>query len=259
MKKLDCTKKIRMEVNPMKLQSILFDMDDTLLHCNKYFELVTEQFVDQMETWFHGYGIKQQEIRSKQAELDVAAVHSYGFTAEHFPQSFVDTYEHFSDLEGRPKSKAEAKFLLKLGHSVYEQEIEAYPNMKETLTALKSRGHELSLYTGGVKEVQLSKVARFGLDEFFQDRIFIALHKNTEAMEEVLVNNGLDRRRTWMIGNSIRTDIVPALENGIHSIHIPAIHEWDYNNVDIRVQPRSTFLRLSSLHEVPEAIERHAV
>jgi putative hydrolase of the HAD superfamily len=257
MKKLDF--KVQLGVNPMKLQSILFDLDDTLLHCNKYFELVIEQFADQMATWFRGYNVKQHEIRTKQAELDVASVHSHGFTVEHFPQSFVDTYEHFSDLEGRPKSKSEAKFLYKLGSSVFEQEIEAYPNMRETLTALKSRGHELSLYTGGVKEVQLSKVARFGLDEFFHDRIFIALHKNTEAMEEVIVKKGLDRRRTWMIGNSIRTDIVPALENGIHSIHIPAIHEWDYNNVDIRIQPRSTFLRLSSLLEVPEAIERHAV
>jgi putative hydrolase of the HAD superfamily len=244
----------------MKLQTILFDLDDTLVHCNKYFELVIEQFVDQMNTWFRGYGIQSKQIRAKQSELDVAAVQSHGFTAEHFPQSFVDTYEHYSELEGRPKSTTEVDFLYRLGFSVYEQQnIEPYPHMRETLTRLQKRGHELNLYTGGVEKVQLHKVEQLGLSDFFGDRIFVALHKNTEAMEHVLRKEQFDLDRTWMIGNSIRTDIVPAMENGIHSIHIPAIHEWDYNNIDIQVRPQSTFLRLSSLVEVPEAIERYAV
>ncbi|MFD2612234.1 HAD family hydrolase [Paenibacillus gansuensis] len=241
----------------MTKQTIIFDLDDTLIHCNKYFNMIISQFADQMEMWFRGYGVTEKQIRDMQQELDVAMVEIHGFTLEHFPQSFIDTYLHYCHITGHPEKQEEKDFLYKLGSSVYDQEFEAFPHMMETLQTLKDQGHLLCLYTGGVQAVQQKKVDKLQLASFFEDRIFIAQHKTVDVLERILVEHQYDRKHTWMIGNSIRTDIVPALQSGIHAIFIPALEEWQYNNVEIHVTPQGAFLTLKDLTEVPDAIRKY--
>jgi len=238
----------------MKPQTILFDLDDTLIHCNKYFGIVLEQFADLVSGWFSSYSICQDEIRRKQYELDVANIGIHGFGATHFPKSLVETYRHFATVTGRKPSEQEEEQLLKLGRSVYEMPVEPYPGMVETLDRLVADGHTLYLYTGGVVEVQHKKVMTAGLDRYFGERVFVRQHKTADALEEIVREQGFDRRNTWMIGNSIRTDIVPALKSGLHAIFIPALAEWDYDFVEIDETPRGAFLKLKSLEQVPDAI-----
>lgn len=238
----------------MKNQNVLIDLDDTLAHCNKYFDIVIDQFADQIETWFASFKISQAEVKQKQLEIDLASVQTFGFTIEHFPQSFVDTYEHFSAVAGRGTSMREMDFLRKLGSSVYEQKVEPYPHMLETLQALQVDGHRLYLYTGGDLKVQTNKVEQLNLRQFFDDRIFIRQHKTLETLEEILKEHRFERRETWMIGNSLRTDVIPAMETGINAIYIPAEREWEYNIMQITSKPTAAFLTLQSLEEVPEAI-----
>jgi len=66
-----------------------------------------------------------------------------------------------------------------------------------------------------------------------------------------------DREHTWMIGNSIRTDVVPALTAGIHAIHVRTPEEWHYNVVQIDVEPKGAFFTLDKLIEVPDTIHRY--
>lgn len=238
-------------------QTILFDLDDTLIHCNKYFNLVIDQFVDAMLVWFNSYpDLTEAAIRQKQAEIDIAGVMASGFKSDHFPQSFLDTYVDFSRLTGRSEDSNEIDLLWSLGQSVYEQEAEPYPDMESTLLKLRDAGHELHLYTGGEPGIQRRKVDRLQLQRFFGDRIYIRQHKNVEALEQILTDGGFDRLRTWMIGNSIRTDVVPALTAGIHAIHVQAVTEWQYNIVHIDVEPRGAFLQLQHLRDVPDGIDR---
>ncbi|MCD1259575.1 HAD family hydrolase [Paenibacillus athensensis] len=238
----------------MKQQTILFDLDDTLAHCNKYFDIVIEQFIDLMLTWYSGHELTPADIRAKQLELDLAGVQIHGFMAERFPQSFVETYRWYAERYDRTTSSDEEERLLALGHTVYAFTVEPYPHMSETLHTLQNDGHKLYLYTGGDAGIQMKKVRALGLDAFFQDRIFVTLHKTTEFMETLLHELELERSATWMIGNSLRTDVLPALHAGIHAIHIPAEREWPYNIVDIDVTPRGAFLQLRSLLDVPAAI-----
>ncbi|GIP39572.1 haloacid dehalogenase [Paenibacillus sp. J31TS4] len=238
----------------MKPQTILFDMDDTLVHCNKYFMLVLDQFADLMETWFASYELSKQEVLDKQLEIDIAGVHVLGFTESHFPQSLVDTYRHFGTLTGRRLSRMEVTELQELGRSVYEHEVEPYPYMVEALQELEEDGHRLYLYTGGVEAIQMRKVKAVSLETYFQDRIFIRRHKNAEALDAILKANGFDRSQTWMVGNSMRTDVMPALENGIHAIYLPAENEWAFNVVEATAEPQGAFLTLRSLNEVRAAI-----
>ncbi|MNH74732.1 dUMP phosphatase [compost metagenome] len=235
-------------------QQIIFDMDDTLIHCNKYFEMILSKFADVMLKWFSTYRLTASEIRSKQIEIDVAGVLKTGFASKHFPQSMIETYHYFSRMTGREISPAEENQLMELGMSVYEQNIEPYPGMVETLDILERQGHELNLYTGGEKAIQERKIEQMKLASYFHDRIYIRQHKNEEALEQILTSRHFDREHTWMIGNSLRTDIIPALTAGINTIYIKLPNEWSYNVVELKNEPTTAMYTVSSLEEVPSII-----
>lgn len=239
-------------------QTILFDLDDTLVHCNKYFDFVIDQFSDLMEMWFHTYSIKKQAFIDKQLEIDLAGVQIHGFAAERFPLSFVETYEFFSAITGRHRLPEERERLMDLGRSVYAIKIERYPNMYEVLDQLRREGHKLVLYTGGEEAIQLNKIKMAEIEEFFGRNVFVVQHKTTKAMETVLSVNGYDRESTWMIGNSVRTDINPALEAGINAIFIPVANEWAFNVVDVAEHKEGQLYTAGSLIEVPDIIRDHS-
>ncbi|UHA73608.1 HAD family hydrolase [Paenibacillus sp. 481] len=237
-------------------QTLLFDLDDTLIYCNKYFYAVVDQFLDTMTTWFKSWNIHEQDIKAIQTELDIAGVQQQGFVSEHFPQSMIDTYRHFSNLTGRATAQEEEELLWKLGMSVYETEVEPYPGMVETLERLRNDGHELYLYTGGQPVIQHRKIEQMQLRIYFGDRIFIRQHKTAAALAAIVEEQGFDRSRTWMIGNSVRTDVVPALMAGLHAIYLKQPNEWAYNLVDIDAQPAGAFATIEQLVDVPDIVRQ---
>jgi putative hydrolase of the HAD superfamily len=236
----------------MQKQNILFNLDDTLSYCNRYFNQVISEFADQMTTWFDS--VTKEEIKQKQLQIDVAAINKHGLKSERFPESFVGTYKYFCDLTGREKKKDEIQYLRKLGFKVFEIPVEPIPYMSETLQRLKDEGHELYLHTGGDEANQQRKISQLELATFFEHRIFISEHKDTTALSDILKTINADPKITWMVGNSLRTDIVPALEMNIHAIYIPAETEWQYNVVEVDVQHSSAYFSVNSLQEVPEVI-----
>ncbi|MFD0713482.1 HAD family hydrolase [Paenibacillus sp. GCM10027626] len=241
----------------MTKQTLLFDLDDTLIYCNRYFYQIINQFTSAMTEWFKSASLDAQAIRDKQIEIDLVGVNADGFKSDHFPQSFVDTYRFFSELYNRPQTAAEIDFLWKLGRSVYEHEVEAYPNMESTLDRLASEGHELHLYTGGEVLIQQRKIDQMQLTRYFGERIYVRKHKNIEAMEQIVASKRMNRDQTWMIGNSIRTDIVPAFHAGINAIHLESESEWVYNIVDVDIAPKGAYYQLRELAEVPQAISEY--
>lgn len=235
-------------------QHIIFDMDDTLIHCNKYFDLILDEFFDLLQGWFRDHGVTVEQIRSKQMEIDVAGVDKLGFASANFPQSLIDTYRYFCDLHSREIKLSEEEQLFKLGLSVYDQEVEPYPGMMETLDTLQNEGHRLYLYTGGETKIQKRKIEQMKLADFFEDRIYIRQHKNVKALEEILSAGNFRRQLTWMVGNSLRTDVLPALTAGINSIYIKQRREWHYNLVELKQEPHNVLYTVSALTEVPEII-----
>ncbi|MCR8643574.1 HAD family hydrolase [Paenibacillus sp. N1-5-1-14] len=238
-------------------QIILFDLDDTLVHCNRYFNVVLDQFADEMLSYFNGQGLTAEEILERQIEIDLAGTAKHGFLPEKFPDSLVETYQHYCEQFGRPEVKDEIDFLNKLGFSAYSFPIEPYPDMIETLQTLQEAGHTLCLYTGGDVSIQMRKVDDTGIGKFFEDRIFITLHKNTEFLRYIIETQEFDRSRTWMIGNSVRTDIMPALDNGIHAIQMIPEIEWAYNLVENTSTPKGAFYIVNDLKEVPVKINEY--
>ncbi|EJW15730.1 MULTISPECIES: HAD family hydrolase [Paenibacillus] len=235
-------------------QTILFDMDDTLIYCNKYFDIVIHQFLDTMATWFRTWNIPAAEIKSIQSQFDIEGVHKNGFESEHFPRSLIGAYHHFSSLTGRETSDEEVEFLRKLGMSVYEMEIEPYPGMVETLEQLRDAGHRLYLYTGGEPVIQQRKIDQMKLSQYFDDRIFIRQHKTAEALADIVADQDFQPANTWMIGNSVRTDVEPGLMAGLNVIYLKRPNEWFYNVVEIETKPQGALYTIERLADVPRVI-----
>ncbi|CAM3785654.1 HAD family hydrolase [Marinicrinis lubricantis] len=240
-------------------QHLFFDLDDTLVHCTKYFNHTLEHFAVEMAEWFKEENISPEEIKEKQVELDLIGVQKHGFLKERFPQSLAETYQHFCSRTDRPILNEHVQHLMNLGMQVYEQNYEPYPNMEETLNELMRDGHRLYLYTGGVPEVQNIKIEQLELRRFFEDRIFIVQHKNLSALETILQQQRLDKQHVWMIGNSARTDILPALKAGLHAIHVKREEEWEYNVVDINHSPQGAYYETKAISEIPTLIRKYVL
>ncbi|MBE9916653.1 HAD family hydrolase [Paenibacillus donghaensis] len=236
-------------------QHILFDMDDTLIHCNKYFGLVLGEFFELLHHWFGEQTFSTDEIRQKQIEIDVANVSRTGFSSGSFPYSLIETYRYFCRKLDRPIHLEEEQQLNKLGLSVYEHEVEPYPGMVETLETLQRDGHKLYLYTGGEREIQQRKIDQMKLSNYFDDRIYITQHKNESTLEQILQQGSFDRSITWMIGNSLRTDVVPAVTAGLNSIYLKQSDEWLFNIVELQQKPKNPFYTVTSIQEVPGIID----
>ncbi|OGX68489.1 MAG: HAD family hydrolase [Paenibacillus sp. RIFOXYA1_FULL_44_5] len=239
------------------MQNLFFDLDDTLIHCNKYFHLVLNEFAKLVSKWFEEAALSTAEILQKQSEIDLAAVKKSGLIPAQFPQSLIDTYTFFAHKYGQIPSETNIKMLEELGYSVYQIDAEPYPQMTEALSSLQESGYHLLMYTGGDPTIQKSKIRKVGLERFFANRIYVTQHKTYAHMESILTSGGFDRTRTWMIGNSLRTDIIPALKAGIHAIHLPAELEWSYNIQEVKVKPKGAFFTLSSLSDIPATINRY--
>lgn len=235
-------------------QQVIFDLDDTLVHCNKYFDLILGQYFGLMSDWFGDFGTTTSEFRSKQVEIDVETVSTSGLASDNFPKSLIATYRFFCAKHNRAVDPYEEQQLMKLGLSVYDQEVEAYPGMVETLDALKHDGHDLYLYTGGDDTIQQRKIEQMKLGTYFDDRIFIRQHKNVESLENILTSHPFERNRTWMIGNSLRTDVLPALTAGINSIYLKQQNEWLYNLIELQREMQQSVMTISSINEVPPVI-----
>lgn len=239
-------------------QHLIFDLDDTLVYCNKYFDQILDEFFARMLHWFSDYGLTVEPIRAKQLEIDIAGVHVVGFASHHFPESLIATYRHFSAVYNRIGSNAEEAGLVQLGLSVYDHEVEPYPGMVETLEHLRGEGHSLYLYTGGEDRIQRRKIDQMKLSMYFGSDIFIHQHKNVHALEGILRAKSLPRQSTWMIGNSLRTDIAPALSADINAVYLKQEREWAYNMIELNESSKGSLHTVSKLPEVPEVISRFA-
>jgi len=239
-------------------QHLFFDLDDTLVHCNKYFQAVLNEFAERMMFRFPHLALTRKAVLAKQAEIDIAGIRVLGFKPDHFPQSLVDTYRHFCAVAGERPSPEEEREIWRLGMSVFEREVEPYPHLEETLETLSSQGHVLHLYTGGDARFQRRKIRKLNLVRHFGNRVYVRRHKSESDLRGILAAVSCDPSRTWMIGNSVRTDVLPALACGLHVVYMKHEGEWSYNVVPINIKPRGVFETVRSLAEIPPIIRRHA-
>jgi len=209
-------------------QTLLIDADDTLWENNVYFERAIAAFISCLDHREYS----PAEVRKKLNEVERETILARGYGVSSFRQSLITCFERLSH-EHFSASKREQ--VAGFAQSIINQEIELLPGVAETLPALASR-HRLILVTKGNHAEQADKFQRSGLKEHFT-AIEIPPEKNPEAYHGICAKYELTPHTTWMIGNSPRSDINPALAAGLHAVLVHHPHTWVLEHEEIAVAP----------------------
>jgi putative hydrolase of the HAD superfamily len=216
--------------------TLIVDADDTLWENNIYYEQCIAAFVEMMMT--QGFGREGAERTVETVERE--RIPQVGYAPEEFARSLVIAYQRLCESHDRPIEDEVSDAVWEIGRAVIEYPIVLLDGVAETLARLS--GHcRLLLLTKGDREAQESKLARSGLVHLF-DRVHIVPEKDAEVIRGLLARYGLEPERTWMVGNSPRSDINPALEAGIGAIYVPHPNTWELEHEEIAEPERVVVL-----------------
>ncbi|WP_263380249.1 HAD family hydrolase [Granulicella paludicola] len=223
-------------------QTLLFDADDTLWENNIYFEQAITAFISYLDHRVH----TSEEVREHLNHCERATIAEFGYGLKSFQRSLVACFEQLSD---GPMTAEKHERIVSFARSIADREIELLPSVDETLRALKSR-HTLYLVTKGNLEEQTDKLERSGLAPYFAG-VEVLAEKNPAAYAELVSRHKLETAKTWMIGNSPKSDINPSLAIGLNAIFIPHDFTWVLEH-EVVEQPRgeSRLLELGSFVEL---------
>jgi len=193
-------------------QTLLIDADDTLWENNIYFERAIAAFISLLN--HHEYSPAEVRQALNAVERETILAHGYGLTS--FTRSLVTCFERLSPA---PVTQEKSQRILGFARSIAEQEIELLPGVASTLAQLASR-HRLILMTKGNHAEQADKFARhFAAVE-------IVAEKDPPTYREVIARHELAPHTSWMIGNSPKSDINPALAAGLHAVFLFHKDTW---------------------------------
>jgi putative hydrolase of the HAD superfamily len=202
---------------PTDRQTLVFDADDTLWENNVLFERVIDAYLD----WLAHPTLDRAATRAVLDEVERANVVVHGYGTASFLRSLHDCFERLNE---RPASSAEAREIEELASALVSHEVELVPGVAETLTELGTR-HELLLLTKGDPAEQQRKIDASNLAHHFASTHVVA-EKHAGTYRSLVTELGLVPDVTWMIGNSPRSDILPAREAGLNAVFIPNPHTW---------------------------------
>jgi putative hydrolase of the HAD superfamily len=206
-------------------QTLLIDADDTLWENNIYFERAIAAFISFLD--HHEYSPAEVRQTLNAVERETILAHGYGLSS--FTRSLVDCFERLSPA---PVTEEKRERIRGFARSIAEQEIELLPGVAETLAELSGR-HHLILMTKGNTAEQADKLARSGLASYFA-AVEIAAEKDPATYRAVIARHELKPHTSWMIGNSPKSDINPALAAGLHAVFLFHPDTWilEHETVD---------------------------
>jgi len=211
-------------------QHLLVDADDTLWENNIYFERAIANFISFLN--HHEYSPSQ--IRDVLNEVERECIIQHGYGLHSFAHALVDTFER---LAVEPLSPALHDTINSFAHAIAEHPVEVLAGVPETLDYLAGR-HNLILVTKGAIAEQTGKIERSGLKQFFSS-VEIVAEKDVRSYNEIISKYDLPCDTSWMIGNSPKSDINPALKAGINAVFVPHGNTWilEHEEVATAVPP----------------------
>ncbi|GAA3079807.1 HAD family hydrolase [Streptosporangium carneum] len=198
-------------------QVLVFDADDTLWENNVLFERVIDDFLD----WLEHPTLDRTEIRAILDDVEAANAAAHGYGSKVFLRSLGECLER---LYERPATEEERRRIDELVVALVEHRVELVPGVAETLAELGTR-HRLLLLTKGDPEEQRRKLDASDLAHHFGD-IHIVAEKDVDVYLWLAREHDLTPANTWMIGNSPKSDILPARQAGMNAVFIPNDNTW---------------------------------
>jgi len=205
-------------------QHLIIDADDTLWENNIYFERAFESFVDFLD---HS-GMNAREVRNVLDEIELANARVHGYGSASFARNLRQCYERLAE---RPVSEEDLARVMSFAAGILEAPLEIIDGVGETLEYLSLR-HDLTLFTKGSPEEQRLRIDRSGLGVLF-GHTAIVKEKDAKAYRRLAVERCMDPAHTWMVGNSPKSDVNPALEAGLNAVFVPHAHTWVLEKEDI--------------------------
>jgi putative hydrolase of the HAD superfamily len=206
-------------------QHLIFDADDTLWENNIYFEQAFDEFC----AYLNHSSLTPGEVRAILDEIEIENSRIHGYGAVNFGRNLSQCYLHLAE---RAADEHDLKRVTALAHQILVREIELMEGVAETLPFLAEK-HELTLFTKGEPTEQNRKIDLSGLRPLFA-HCEVVREKNKGAYEALARLRGFDPERTWMIGNSPKSDINPALDAGLGAVFVPHQRTWTLEREEIR-------------------------
>jgi putative hydrolase of the HAD superfamily len=200
------------------------DADDTLWENNVFFERAFHRFADHLA---HP-SLTHAEVRDYLDGIEHVNNRIHGYGSARFARNLL---ECFAQLSESPLSPRDEGFILGIGDELSNHPMELIEGVEETLEYLASR-HELLLCTKGDPGEQQAKIDRSGLAPHFR-HVRIVREKDTHCYRGLIQDRGVTHGRCWMVGNSPKSDINPALEAGLGAVYIPHPHTWHLEHQDV--------------------------
>ena len=227
-----------------RAQTLLIDADDTLWENNIYFERAIANFV----SFLNHQEYSPLQVRGVLNEVERECILSHGYGLHSFSHALIRTFER---LAVEPVTPALHETIRGFAHAIAEHPIETLPEVSETLQYLSQR-HRLILMTKGERNEQSGKVERSGLKAHFSS-IEIVAEKNVPTYQQIIAKYSLPNDSTWMIGNSPKSDINPALAAGINAVFVPHGDTWVLEHEELAiVKPPSRLLTVERFAELTE-------
>jgi len=232
----------------MTLDLIAFDGDDTLWHNERSYRDGRERFRGLLAG--AGVVLSAEEIEACVNRTELANIGVYGYGVSSFALSLIETAIGLTN--GRITG-AELRGIVEFAKDMLTEEIELFTGAREVLTTLAA-SYPLMLITKGDLLHQTSKLERSGVRECFRF-VEVVSHKTTDVYAAILSRHSVDPSRFLMVGNSLRSDILPVVEAGARAVHIPAALSWSHEHADVPTHAHGRYFEVTALERVPDVIE----
>jgi putative hydrolase of the HAD superfamily len=209
-------------------QTLLIDADDTLWENNIYCERAIARFI----SFLNHHEFSAEQVRGVLNDVERECIVTHGYGLHSFSHALVNTFERLSVGPVTPELQGQ---ITSFAHTIADHPIEHLPEVPQTLQYLSAR-HRLILVTKGALAEQSGRIERSKLKEYFADTEIVA-EKNPAVYEYLVEKHSLARESTWMVGNSPKSDINPALAAGLNAVFVPHGDTWILEHEELNAAP----------------------
>ncbi len=223
---------------------IAFDADDTLWHNETIFSVTQESFKQLLVN-----DVDAQIVDRRLAETELKNLKHFGYGIKGFILSMIETA---LDLTDNRVDGENIRRILELGKEMLAAPVELLDHVEETISGL-SADHRLILVTKGDLFDQESKLARSGLGQYFSG-VEVVSEKNPATYSSILRRYDAEPSRFVMVGNSLKSDVIPVIEIGAWSVYIPYQITWAHEVVEGFETDYERFIQLQHIGQCRDLI-----
>lgn len=230
----------------MHIEMIAFDADDTLWYAQRDYEAAQSELEAILAPWEGPSAINENLL-----EIEKKNIPYYGYGIKSFVLSMVEAAIKITNSQIQASAIEQ---IIKIGETMKKKPIVPRPHVGETIPMLAER-FPIMLITKGDLLDQHDKVTRSGLGDYFK-LIEVVNEKTSKIYREVFNKYKINSQKLLMVGNSLKSDILPILELGGTAVHIPDENTWEHELVDSFMPPEERFHMLDHVGQLPELIDQ---